>query len=179
LIAQYEGLAQREILRLETPVALLEAVNAFQEAAQTRRDGRVWRKDEHGKIWHFMPDEEYTCSDLSGGLAQAHLRDLARRCLEAALIERAGLTDDDDDSHIEWIDILAPSPSTEAALLAFAARKQADLALETGYRRLSRRERDVYDLLGEETREIATKLGLCGDTVRRLKGNIRKKIARS
>jgi DNA-binding CsgD family transcriptional regulator len=175
-IAQYEGLAEAEILGWEIPIALTSALIAFDEADQTHRDGRVWRKDGRGKIQHFMPADEYTLPDLLGGRGQAHLRDLARRYLESALIERSGLFIDDD-SHIEWTEIHAPSPSTEDALLAFAAREQAAAALQTGYRRLSPRQREVFDLLAEETPEIANQLGLREHTVRRLKANIRKKIA--
>jgi DNA-binding CsgD family transcriptional regulator len=176
-IAQYEGLAESEILGREIPIALTGALIAFDEADQTHRDGRVWRKDAQGKIQRFMPADEYTLPDLLGGRGQAHLRDLARRYLESALIERSGLLIDDD-SHIEWTEIHAPSPPIEEEILNLAGRKQAALVLETVIPQLSRREREVLELVEEKTHEIARKLGLKEPTVRRVKADIRKKVTK-
>lgn len=176
-IAHYEGLSESEILAREIPIALAGALVAFDEADQTHRYGQVWRKDAQGKIQRFMPADEYTLPDLLGGRGQIHLRDLARRHLESALIERSGLFIDDD-SHIEWTEIHAPSPSIEEEILNHAARKQAALVLETVIPRLSRRQREVLELLEEKPHEIATKLGLKEHTVRRVKANIRKKVTK-
>jgi DNA-binding CsgD family transcriptional regulator len=176
-IAQYEGLAESEILGQEIPIALTCALIAFDETDQTHRDGRVWRKDAQGKIQRFMPADEYSLPDLLGGRGRAHLRDLARRYLESALIERSGLFIDDD-SHVEWTETDAPSPSIEEEILNLAKRKQAALVLETAISRLSRREREVLELLEEKTHETARQLALKEPTVRRVKADIRKKTTR-
>jgi DNA-directed RNA polymerase specialized sigma24 family protein len=124
-----------------------------------------------------VPANEYTLPDLLGGRGQAHLRDLARRYLESALIERSGLFINDD-SHIEWTETHAPSPSIEEEILNLADRKQAALILETVIPQLSRLERKALELLEEKPQEIARKLGVRKPTVRRLKANIRKKITK-
>jgi DNA-binding CsgD family transcriptional regulator len=179
LLARYEAVPQPKILRQEIPVAVLEALAAFDED-QTRRDGETWRKDGSGRVLHFIPSENYTVPDLQGR-ARAHLRDLMRGCLEKAVCRRAGLSADPANDYepefVEWTETLAPSQSTEEVLLGLESRGARELALGAALSRLTPREREFFGLLELNPREIANNLGVSEDSVRRLRSDILKKFS--
>ena len=189
----------QQILREEIPFAVLAAIAAFDED-RTRRHGRTWLTDQHGKLLRFTPSDRYTLRDLLGP-ARDHLRDLARGILEAELIERACLTDADDKlisanwDEIEergyWRDDSTAAKEGDDAVTAKRQEGRATpltgtssaedvllgAALLERVALLTPPERAVFSLLELEDPEIASKLAISKHSVRRRRSSIIKKLS--